>query len=108
VRLLRIAAALEAVTLVVLLLNLATVHVPGVASLLGPVHGAAYLTAIVAVLLHEGAPSVARWWAVVPGVGGLLAVRRLRSDRRDAEGGDPRFRAELGGGVDGGDRRPPS
>jgi hypothetical protein len=87
VRLLRIAAALEAVTLVVLLLNLVTVHVPGVAGLLGPVHGAAYLTVIAAVLLYEGAPRAARWWAVVTGVGGLVAIRRLRSS---PPGGDTR------------------
>jgi hypothetical protein len=79
VRLLRIAAGTEAVTLLVLLLNLATVHAPGVAGVVGPVHGAAYLTAIFAVLLHDGAPGAARWWAAIPGVGGLVAVRLLQS-----------------------------
>ena len=65
VRLLRVAAATEAATLLLLLANLATVH------------GAAYLTAIVATLLTPDAPAAARWWAVLPGVGGLFAVRRL-------------------------------
>jgi hypothetical protein len=77
VRLLRLAAAVEAVTLLLLLVNLATVHVPAVAGVVGPLHGAAYLTAIVATLLNPDAPAAARWWAVLPGVGGLLAVRRL-------------------------------
>jgi hypothetical protein len=39
--------------------------------------GAAYLAAIVATLLIPDAPTAARWWAVLPGVGGLLALRRL-------------------------------
>ena len=76
-RLLRVAAATEAVTLLILLVNLATLHVPTVAGAIGPVHGAAYLAAIVATLLIPDAPTAARWWAVLPGVGGLLALRRL-------------------------------
>ena len=67
----------QAVTLLFLLVNLATVHVSAVAGVIGPVHGAAYLTAIVATLLTPDARAGARWWAVLPGVGGLFAVRRL-------------------------------
>lgn len=78
-RALRIAAVVEAVTLLLLLANLATVHVPGVAAALGPLHGSAYLGVIVLVLLREGAPPAARWCALLPGIGGLLAVRRLGS-----------------------------
>lgn len=77
-RLLRIAAVTEAVTLKLLLINLATAHLPAVAAALGPLHGAAYLMVIVATLQCPGAPRAARWWAVLPGIGGLLAVRRLR------------------------------
>ncbi|MEO3749938.1 hypothetical protein [Streptomyces sp. B6B3] len=69
-RALRLAAVVEAGSLVVLLANLATVHVPAVASLVGPVHGMAYLVAIAT------APPGARWRAVIPGIGGLLAARR--------------------------------
>lgn len=76
-RLLRVAAATEAATLLILLVNLATAHVPAVAAAVGPVHGAAYLAAIVAALLTPDAPAAARWWAALPGVGGLLALRRL-------------------------------
>ncbi len=38
--LLRVAAAVEALSLLVLLANLATVHIDGVASLMGPIHAA--------------------------------------------------------------------
>ena len=41
-----VVSVVETVSLVVLLANLATVHVPQVASVLGPVHGFAYLATI--------------------------------------------------------------
>lgn len=81
-RLLRIAAVAEAVSLAILLVNLLTAHLPAVAAAVGPLHGAAYLLVIVATLQVAGAPRAARWWAAVPGVGGLLAVRRLRTASR--------------------------
>jgi len=77
-RLLRIAALVELVSLVLLLANLATVHWPAVASLLGPVHGCAYLFVIGAALREARVPMI-RLLAVIPGIGGLLVVRRLRS-----------------------------
>lgn len=78
-RTLRIAAAAEAVTLLVLLANLALVHAQPVTSLGGPLHGTAYLVAI-ATTWHaadQGARG-AVWRALIPGVGGLLALRRLQ------------------------------
>jgi hypothetical protein len=72
VRALRFAAAAEAATLVVLLANLATAHVDAISSLFGPLHGTAYLVTIALTWR-----TAARWIAVIPGVGGLLAVRRL-------------------------------
>jgi hypothetical protein len=69
---LRIAAAAEAVTLVVLLTNLATTHADAISSLFGPLHGTAYLVAIALTWRTS-----ARWFAVIPGIGGLLALRRL-------------------------------
>jgi hypothetical protein len=75
-RALRIAAAAEAVSLAVLLVNLATVHTPAISSLAGPLHGTAYL-AVIALTLMEPAVPGARLLAVVPGIGGLLALRRL-------------------------------
>ena len=71
---LRIAARVEAVSLFLLLLNLATVHWSAVAGLLGPLHGCAYLLVIGATLQASRHPRT-RLLALVPGVGGLLAER---------------------------------
>lgn len=73
-RTLKIAAAVEALTLVLLLANLVTVHEPELSSLLGPVHGTAYLIAIAAAF--AAIPARARWLALIPGIGGLLALSR--------------------------------
>jgi hypothetical protein len=79
-RLLRGAAVVELLSLVLLLANLATVHWPPVASLLGPVHGCAYLF-VIGATLRVTADLRSRLVAVVPGVGGLLVLRRIRSGR---------------------------
>ncbi|MCI0384045.1 hypothetical protein LJ221_06485 [Streptomyces sp. CNQ085] len=76
-RILRIAAGAEAATLAVLLANLLTVHARPVTSLAGPLHGTAYLVVIAAAWQTTTAAG-ARWYALVPGIGGLLALRRLR------------------------------
>jgi hypothetical protein len=68
------AAAVEAVTLLGLLLNLATAHVPAVAAGLGPVHGCAYLIAI-ALTWAGRYPRRARALALIPGLGATLALR---------------------------------
>jgi hypothetical protein len=75
-RLLRAAALVELGSLILLLANLATMHWPPVASLLGPVHGCAYLFVIGATLQAAGDRRT-RLTALVPGVGGLLVLRRL-------------------------------
>jgi len=87
VRLLRIAAGVELASLVLLLVNLATVHWPPVASLLGPVHGCAYLFVIGATVQVSG-DLRNRLTAAVPGVGGLLALRRLHNGPGPGRGGD--------------------
>lgn len=80
-RTLRIAAAVEAFSLVALLVNLLTAHAPVVSSLVGPLHGTAYLVVIAAAWQVSSAEtSGTRWAAAVPGVGGLLALRRLRAE----------------------------
>ncbi|RSM56654.1 DUF3817 domain-containing protein [Actinoplanes sp. ATCC 53533] len=76
-RLLRTAALAELASLILLLANLATVHWAPVAALLGPVHGGAYLLVIGATVQVTG-DLRSRLTAVVPGVGGLLVLRRLR------------------------------
>ena len=76
-RLLRIAALVELASLVMLLANLATVHWAPVASLLGPVHGGAYLF-VIGTTVQVAGDRRTRLTAVLPGVGGLLVTRRLR------------------------------
>ncbi|MEU6106306.1 DUF3817 domain-containing protein [Streptomyces flaveolus] len=77
-RTLRIAAAVEAVSLVVLLINVFTVHAKPITSLCGPLHGTAYLVAIAMTWTAPGsAGSGARWLSLIPGVGAMLALRRL-------------------------------
>ncbi|GAA4902651.1 hypothetical protein LX16_0205 [Stackebrandtia albiflava] len=83
-RILRIAALVEAVSLVVLLVNLATVHAPGISGWTGPLHGASYVTVIVTGSLARSAVGVP-WRVLIPGVGGLLMVRRIDADRRDGD-----------------------
>lgn len=77
-RTLRIAATVEAVSLTLLLINLVTVHTAVITSMGGPVHGTAYLTTILAVRLTPAlaVPGVTAL-TLVPGVGGLLALRRI-------------------------------
>ncbi|MFH8375190.1 DUF3817 domain-containing protein [Streptomyces cyaneofuscatus] len=77
---LRIAAHVEFVSLVVMPANLATVHLAPVSSLMGPVHGCAYLLVVVAAWRTGGATAAARVTALLPGVGGLLALRRLERE----------------------------
>ena len=74
-RRLRLASWAETVSLLVLLVNLATAHASAVASLMGPVHGTAYLATIAAAFLLP-LPRRTRLLTLVPGVGGLLALRR--------------------------------
>ncbi|MEE1751569.1 hypothetical protein [Streptomyces sp. SP18CS02] len=82
-RTLRIAAHTEAASLTALLLNLLTVHLAAVSSLVGPLHGLAYLVALVSTWRTTTAASRgARWRAVIPGVGGLVALRHIRSRTR--------------------------
>jgi len=66
----------------VLLVDLATAHASAVASLMGPVHGTAYLATIAAAFLLP-LPQRTRLLALVPGVGGLLALRRTAAPTPD-------------------------
>lgn len=75
VRLLRIVGILEAATLALLLLNLVTVHWRTLTSILGPVRGLAYISAIIVSVLVSGGAARVWLWSLIPGVGGLLAGR---------------------------------
>jgi hypothetical protein len=81
-KVLKVAAAVEAVTVCLLFLNLFTVHWPAVSSALGPTHGTAYLVTLVTVLSTAGASTRAKVLAFVPGIGGYLALRRLSVEAR--------------------------
>lgn len=76
-RWLRIAAWVEAGSLVILVVNLLTVHAEALTSGVGPLHGFAWLVTI-AVAFLAPLPRSARLCALIPGVGGLLATRRAR------------------------------
>ncbi|MBM2619616.1 DUF3817 domain-containing protein [Actinoplanes sp. LDG1-06] len=74
---LKLAARVELLSLLVLLVNLATVHVQPVATVLGPLHGCAYLVVIGATIAETGQIRP-RLLALIPGIGGVLARRSLR------------------------------
>lgn len=73
---LRVAAVVEALSIVVLLVNLVTVHARPVTSVTGPLHGTAYVT-VICLAFTRTAPG-SRWRVFLPGIGGLLALRRPR------------------------------
>lgn len=77
-RLLRAAAPVELISLALLLVNLATAHWQAVASLFGPVHGCAYLF-VIGATIHKSRDTRTRLLAIVPGIGGLLVIRRHKT-----------------------------
>ncbi|GAA0442304.1 DUF3817 domain-containing protein [Streptomyces stramineus] len=78
---LRIAAQIELISLIAMLANLATAHVKPISSLMGPTHGCAYLFVVIATWRLASATATTKAVAVIPGVGGLLALRRLHRFR---------------------------
>ncbi|SDE60606.1 hypothetical protein [Auraticoccus monumenti] len=81
-RALEVLSVLELLSVVVLLTNLATVHVDGVASVLGPVHGALYLAVAVTALLGRGLLLRTRLMALVPVLGGVATLVNVRHEAR--------------------------
>lgn len=81
---LAVTAWAETATLVVLLVNLLTVHADAVTSSVGPLHGGLYLVCCAAVVAMRW---VRGWsWLVVglgllPAVGAVVALEALRRDR---------------------------
>ncbi|WP_152487163.1 hypothetical protein [Nocardiopsis halotolerans] len=84
---LRVAAAVEALTLAIMLTNLFTAHVEVVGNVCGPTHGMSYLTVVAATSLLPTASRRARWLAFVPGVGGFLALREIHVRAHSARKG---------------------
>jgi hypothetical protein len=79
---LAVLAVIEIGTLAALVGNLATVHDPMLARVVGPIHGAAYLTVALVALLTPATPWGVRLLGLVPVVGGVLTVwRAARIDR---------------------------
>ena len=83
-RTLGLAALLESASLAVLLANLALGNAPGIAAAVGPVHGCLYVFVIIAAARHPLATPASTLRALVPAVGGLLALRALATRARSA------------------------
>ncbi|MFB7787237.1 DUF3817 domain-containing protein [Streptomyces vinaceus] len=81
-RLLRLGAPVELLSLSVLLANVTFLHQEAVASAIGPLHGCAYLIALVAAAREAGPDRTVTLLAVIPGIGGTLALRRLTATAR--------------------------
>jgi hypothetical protein len=77
--LLRLFTLCELVSLAVLLTNMAAGNSPRVAAAAGPVHGAFYLCVVIGVARHPRAGGRTTALALIPAVGGVLALRRLRA-----------------------------
>ncbi|WP_433789890.1 DUF3817 domain-containing protein [Actinoplanes sp. CA-252034] len=73
----RIAAWVELITLSVMLINMLTVHIDVIASTCGPVHGCAYLIIVILTLNLTKWPLGIRLLALIPGIGGMLVLRRI-------------------------------
>ncbi|GAB3158246.1 hypothetical protein [Amycolatopsis sp. NPDC004378] len=86
-RTLHVLGTAELTTLVLLLLNLVTVHLPAFSRVLGPVHGLAYTATVIAAVLPAGGRHRVWLRALVPGIGGLLAARVIRAGPDRASGG---------------------
>ncbi|GAA1550232.1 DUF3817 domain-containing protein [Kribbella lupini] len=74
---LKAAATAEVVSLVILFTNLFTVHWPAVSSLIGPTHGCCYLLVVILTARTTQASTNTKLLALIPAIGGLLALRRL-------------------------------
>ncbi|GAA2507619.1 DUF3817 domain-containing protein [Winogradskya humida] len=78
---LRTAAIVEPASVILLFTNLATVHWPAIATLLGPLHGCAYLI-VIGTTLRESPDTRTRLLALLPAIGGLLTTRRILAAHR--------------------------
>ncbi|MGB3481149.1 MAG: hypothetical protein WBB07_02905 [Mycobacterium sp.] len=79
-RVLGMLSALELVSVLALLVNLATVHDKLVSSILGPTHGALYLAVAVIALFGRGLSTATRVGALVPVLSGPLTMLNVRKE----------------------------
>jgi hypothetical protein len=77
-RTLGVLSVLELVSVVALLANLVTAHDPDLAAVLGPAHGALYLSVAVIALLARGLTRRTRLGALIPVLSGPLTIVNLR------------------------------
>jgi hypothetical protein len=88
----------ETLTLVVLITNRLTVHAEPVTSVVGPLHGFAYL-AVIATGLLAPLPRRSRLLTLVPAIGGLLALRGAGGADADVPPEDADVRPEDAAGA---------
>lgn len=81
-RALEVLSILELVSIAVLLGNLLTVHIDGLASILGPIHGALFLAVAVTALFGRDLMLRTRLMALVPAIGGILTLVNVRAEAR--------------------------
>ena len=81
-RVLEVLSVLELLSIAVLLGNLVTVHIDGLASLLGPVHGALYLAVAVTAVLGRDLLLRTRLLALIPVLGGVFTLINVRREAR--------------------------
>lgn len=77
-KLLRLFTVLELVSLAVLLTNMATADSRPLAAAVGPVHGAFYICVVIAVARRPRTSGRTVALAMLPAVGGVLALRASR------------------------------
>lgn len=75
-------SALELVSVIVLFGNLATVHDHTITTVVGPVHGAIYLTVAVTALLGRNLAARTRIGALIPVLSGPLTMVNVRREAR--------------------------
>jgi hypothetical protein len=81
-----VSATVELVSLVVLLLNMATGNDQAIAALVGPVHGIAWLFGVIVTWRDPRRTAGIAVLAAVPGIGGMLALGALnRGDEAPAQ-----------------------
>jgi hypothetical protein len=72
----------ELASIAVLLTNLWTAHLDGLAAALGPIHGVLYLAVVVTALLGRGLLLRTRLLALIPVLGGVLTLLNVRMEAR--------------------------
>ncbi|MBQ1016614.1 hypothetical protein KBX71_01910 [Micromonospora sp. D93] len=81
-RILQIVGTAELVTLVLMLANVVTIHLPTISHVLGPAHGLAYCASVITALLIMGGRQRVWLLALIPGIGGLLAARAASTEHQ--------------------------